>query len=234
LCLFDGAQTSISRFFQFYKSYIKLKSDSDGNKEISLKINNEVTNSPKRVAMKFNEHFSSLTSTSTLDKKASANCVLSLFKSMHVDTHNTFNFAPVTAPQIELLIGKLDNKSVAGISDIPTRVLKSANRIISPLLAELFNACIFQSIFPNEWKMATITPLFKCKGDCLDPNNYRRIAILPPIAKVFERLLAKQLSMYFVENKLFFNGQHGFRQNHSCETALHELLTTCHKKLEKK
>jgi hypothetical protein len=114
----------------------------------------------------------------------------------------------VTAPQVELLIGKFDNKSAAGISDVPTRVLKSANRIISPLLAELFNPCIFQSIFQDEWKMATIIPLFKCKGDCLDTNNYRGIAIIPPIAKVFERLLAKQLSMYFVGNKLFFNGQH--------------------------
>ncbi len=97
-----------------------------------------MVNSPKRVAMKFNEHLSLSSSTSTIDRKASANYVLSLFRSMHIDTGNTFDFTPVTSPQIELLIEKLDNKSAAGISDIPTLVLKSANRIISPLLAELF------------------------------------------------------------------------------------------------
>jgi hypothetical protein len=49
--------------------------------------------------------------------------------------------------------------------------------------------------------------------------------VLPPIGKIFEKILASQISDYFDENKLFFVGQHGFRSGYSCETALHELLT---------
>ena len=49
--------------------------------------------------------------------------------------------------------------------------------------------CINQSIFINEWKTAIITPLYKNKGNIEDLNNYRGISVLPPLAKLFEKLL---------------------------------------------
>ena len=52
-------------------------------------------------------------------------------------------------------------------------------------------------------------------------NNYRGISILPPIAKLLEQLLAKQIRNYFESNKLFYAGQHGFRKGFYCELALH-------------
>ena len=33
-----------------------------------------------------------------------------------------------------------------------------------------------------------------------------------------------QITIYFNMNGLAFEGQHGFRKNHSCETALHEII----------
>jgi hypothetical protein len=45
-------------------------------------------------------------------------------------------------------------------------------------------------MFPDEWKLAKDIPLYKNKGERLDVNSYRGIAILPPVAKVFERILS--------------------------------------------
>ena len=81
-------------------------------------------------------------------------------------------------------------------------------------------------------KIAIITPLFK-KGDTFDLNNYRGISILPPLNKVFEKILASQIKNYFEINKLFYAGQHGLRCNHSCETALHEIITACQNNRDK-
>jgi hypothetical protein len=39
--------------------------------------------------------------------------------------------------------------------------------------------------------------------------------------------MAEQMRSYFDDNSLFFSGQHGFRANHSCESAIHELVTQC-------
>ena len=58
-----------------------------------------------------------------------------------------------------------------------------------------------------------------------DFNNYRGISVLPPIAKIFEKLLAHQITIYLKLNNILFAGQHGFRNDHSCETALHELIS---------
>ena len=70
-----------------------------------------------------------------------------------------------------------------------------------------------------------VTPLYKSKGVKSDFNNYRGISVLPPLAKIFENVLAKQISIYLNINNILYKSQHGFRSGHSCETALHELIT---------
>jgi hypothetical protein len=42
-------------------------------------------------------------------------------------------------------------------------------------------------------------------------------------------MLAMQIIEYVNKEKILFDGQHGFRNNHSCETALHELITDMNK-----
>ena len=112
--------------------------------------------------------------------------------------------------------------------------MKDAKYELAPSLCELFNYCIVTKTIPDEFKEATVTPLFKNKGSILDKNNYRGISTLPPVGKIFEKLLATQITIYFNINKLFFNGQHGFRNNHSCETALHELISYLNEARNKK
>jgi retron-type reverse transcriptase len=56
-------------------------------------------------------------------------------------------------------------------------------------------------------------------------KNYRGISVLPPVAKLFEKVLAEQIVDFTSQQKIFFNDQHGFRPGHSCETALHQLIS---------
>jgi hypothetical protein len=111
--------------------------------------------------------------------------------------------------------------SGAVLSEIPTKVIKHTCNQFVPILTKLFNHCIDIEKFPIEWKSAIVTPLFKNKGD----RDYRGISVLPPIAKIFEKLLAMQITTFLNLNKNTFAGQHGFRNGHSCETALHELIS---------
>ena len=50
-------------------------------------------------------------------------------------------------------------------------------------------------------------------------TNYRPIALLPFISKIFEYILLEQLTSHFVKNKLLFHQQYGFRAKHSTELA---------------
>ena len=80
------------------------------------------------------------------------------------------------------LLNQLDCSTSAGVTDIPTRIIKVLNPMISLFLVELFNDCLKHGFFPDEFKLAIITPLYKRKGSIDDLNNYRAISILPPIA----------------------------------------------------
>ncbi|CAF0946219.1 unnamed protein product [Brachionus calyciflorus] len=101
-------------------------------------------------------------------------------------------------------------------------------------LFNIFNNCIRYNQIPNVWKFSIVTPLYKNKGSQSDMNNYRGISILPPISKLFEKLLAIQIEDYFSKNSIFFDGQHGFRSGFSCETALHEFISDQNSALNKK
>ena len=44
------------------------------------------------------------------------------------------------------------------------------------------------SQFPDSWKVARVTPIFK-DGDKIEKSNYRPISFLPVISRLFEKLV---------------------------------------------
>jgi hypothetical protein len=81
------------------------------------------------------------------------------------------------------------------------------------LIVDLINQSLTESKFPNCLKTAKIIPIFK-KGDKTNLNNYRPIALLPVLSKVFEKVvniqLNKVIDMGFIDDNQF-----GFRNSHS-------------------
>ena len=74
------------------------------------------------------------------------------------------------------------------------------------------------SIFPDDLKIAGVTPIFK-EGDSDDMSNYRPISIICTLARTFERLLYNQLHDYLIDNKILYNNQWGFKSLHSTSLA---------------
>ena len=97
--------------------------------------------------------------------------------------------------------------------------MKLALPYIENSLAFLFNTSIETSQFPDSWKVAKITPIFK-DGDRTEKSNYRPISVLPVISKLFEKLVFNQLYQYMKENGLFTCDQSGFLRLHSTLTCL--------------
>ena len=138
----------------------------------------------------------------------------------HIKVANVkFQFSTIAASQIVKVIKKLINNKATGIHDIPNKILKDNVSILSPYLEEIFNFSIKTGVFPNEFKIGKVTPIFK-SGEKEDLNNYRPISVLPTIARVFEKLLYNQLYKFFTENQLLGDQQYGFRSLHSTALAL--------------
>jgi hypothetical protein len=96
--------------------------------------------------------------------------------------------------------------------------LKSRKTILKSL-KNIFNLSLNTGIFPDDWKIARVTPIYKSesKTDC---GNYRPISIISNIAQVFEKVIYSQLITFLNENKVIAENQSGFRPNHSTETTL--------------
>ena len=88
-------------------------------------------------------------------------------------------------------------------------------------MISLINLCSSSGIFPDDWKCAKVTPLFK-QGEASDLNNYRRISVISVIAKVFERIFYDQLYNFLNNEDIISTHQSSFRSLHSTVTALLE------------
>ena len=148
----------------------------------------------------------------------------------HSDANNKFSFRPITESELFDEIKKLDtSKSTSGA--IPIKIIKDYIPIYLSPLTICINNAIQENNFPDLLKLANVTPIFK-NNDKFKKENYRGISVLKVLAKVFERLLYKQLNE-FMSNK-FSPFLCGFREGHNTQHALLKLLENWRNSLENK
>ena len=228
------------KFWDFYKSSVKIRSDKS-NCDIPKMIyddNDLPVIIPDEIALLFNNFFTSIESISITSNDECVNFNNKLFNKMKSEnelatTLQGFSFRNISANEVKEHLNSLKPSS-PGSSGISSKILKLVPDTLAPIFSDLFNCCIVTSKIPDDWKSAIVSPLFKNKGKPTNINNYRGISIISPIAKIFESILAKQITAYFEDNKLLTCHQHGFRRNHSCETALHELISDLNIQMSKR
>ena len=119
------------------------------------------------------------------------------------------------------LLKTIDEKKSAGLDNIPNKLLKIAAEVVAPSLTKIFIQSIITGIFPEEWKEARVSPLYK-NGAKNDPSNYRPISVIPTVSKIYEKIIYDQLYDYLNTYNLLTHCQSGFRSFHSTLTALLE------------
>ena len=107
----------------------------------------------------------------------------------------------------------------AGTDKISVKLIQAAGRTILNSLKNIFNLSLNTGIFPDDWKIACVTPIYTSdnKTDC---GNYRPISIISNVAQIFEKAVYSQLITFLNENKVIGENQSSFRTNHSTETTL--------------
>lgn len=88
-------------------------------------------------------------------------------------------------------------------------------------------------VFPKEFKLAEVIPIYK-NGDRDCVNNYRPISILSTLSKLAEKLINKRLINYLETKSLLSKSQFGFRAGISTNDAVHELIDHIVNKLDHK
>ena len=118
-------------------------------------------------------------------------------------------FNETSDSEIQIEIANLQKNGK--LNDISSKFLKISLRRVAPLLCSLYNKCISQSIFPQCFKAATISPIYK-KGNSSLIKNHRPVSVLSNLSKIFDGIICKRLRSFFEKYGLMNPNQYGFRQ----------------------
>ena len=90
---------------------------------------------------------------------------------------NSFTFQTISEKDIRIhrIISSMKTCKSAGIDKISVKLIQAAERTILNSLKNIFNLSLNTGIFPDDWKTARVTPIFKSdnKADC---GNYKQFA----------------------------------------------------------
>ena len=113
---------------------------------------------------------------------------------------------------------------------MPVRILKGNIDLFTCKLHNDLNKAIETCTFPSNQKKEDVTPAHK-KGCRTDKTNYRPISILPPISKLFGRLVFYQLNNYFSDK--LSPSLCGLRKNYNTQTCLLSMIEKWRHTLDK-
>ena len=130
---------------------------------------------------------------------------------------------PTTTFGIANIIKGLPDKKSSGHDNVNNVLLKEVVHQISPIVENLFNDSLKLGIFPERMKVAEIAPLHKFKDtDIVD--NYRPISLLFTVSKVLEKIVYKRVYKFLNDTGQIYDGQYGFREKHSCDHTIGQLI----------
>jgi len=196
-------------------AYVRSKAKSKTQAGALLSERNDMLNSDKDIAERFNQYFSSVFTSEDLSNIPTPVTVLD---GLVQCTDLQFDVNTVTKALLKLR----PDKSM-GPDGLAPRLLLETKELISYPLCLLFRKSLDETSIPDDWKQATVTPIFK-KGNRNQAENYRPVSLTSVIGKLFESIIRDNLVHYLESNTLITNTQHGFRKGRSCLTNLLEFL----------
>ena len=116
---------------------------------------------------------------------------------------SSINTSPIEVSKVLRQLKK-SNNSYCGISG------KFINIIATPIsfsLSRVFNNCFEIGHFPDIFKTAHVTAIWKRSGLKSDPSMYRPIALLPTLSKAAEAIIHNRLSSHFIEHNIITDKQ---------------------------
>ena len=185
---------------------------------------------PKKIADCLNEHFSTVgkTMAEKLNDQEGLRDPLDYIKKR---IEESIEMPDSTTSEILKLIIDIDAKKACGFDEINNKIIKKTSETVAPFLKTLFNACMQQGIYPDCFKTAQVTPLFK-GGDTSKLGNYRPISLLPAIGKLLEKIIFVRMMSFLQEKDILSERQFGFRPKFSTEYAILDIYEKMLKNLD--
>ena len=178
---------SNKKFWKKIKPFFSEKGLETNN--IILKEKNELITNSSTLANLFNNYFINITSTLKLKQSppkfpSIPNLLIHYRDHMSIkkikETYkitDKFHLKEVSSEEVKKVIKSLNKKKSAISSCIPVKVLIDSVDTYLPIFTDIINSSIRNGTFPEELKLAEVTPLFE-KADPFDEVNYKPLSLL--------------------------------------------------------
>jgi len=120
----------------------------------------------------------------------------------------------ITVDEVMKAIQNCKDNKAPGEDRVPAEFFKNAPIEFIHRLTGVFNKIFNSANVPEEFRKSIIFPLFK-KGDPGDPGNYRGIAFINVVAKIFAAVFRERIEKWVHTNNLLSEFQAGFRKQYS-------------------
>ena len=200
--------------WKFINTNISSTKNKSKKKIQSIKVDNVEKNDKRDIADTFNKYY--------------ANVAKEITKNIRFDNNKSINkkyitescfLEPTCSFEIETIINKLKDKVTPGYDKISNELIKNIKDYISIPLAHIFNLAIEKNIYPMQFKLAVIIPVYK-SGDQKLCSNYRSIALTSNLSKIYEKLIKIRLTKFLTKQKIISKRQYGFRDDASTSDAI--------------
>lgn len=204
------------RLWNFYKKIIHNTESTGTNKTIkSLVLNNEIVSSDSEIANKMNSYFVNVTDEINISPIPIDSAFLNSFRR---NIFTRFSLQITTQEEVKQAILNLNPAAATGHDNISTKFLQKFSSELTPTITRLINIAIQNSVFPQNLKIAIVTPIYKA-GAATDPSNYRPISVLNALSKVFEIIIKRRLNHFLSHNSILHEEQFGFESNSNTTAA---------------
>ena len=139
----------------------------------------------------------------------------------------------ITTDELKKATTVLKTGKAPGHDNILNEMLKCLVGKYPDLILKLFNMILRSNNFVPSWLLSVIVPIYK-KGNKSDPANYRGIALLSSLGKLFLTILHIRLQEFVQKRNILKTNQLGFIKGSSTSDAhimIHNLIDEyCHKR----
>jgi hypothetical protein len=126
---------------------------------------------------------------------------------------------PFCPEEVQLVINSLPGGKAEGPDGLRYEHIKNSPEI-TLALTDLFNRCLVEDAFPEDWSSCLMVLIPKGKGDLNAPEAWRGISKKSVLGKLLASLLAKRLLRFLRNCDLLPLEQHGFLPGRSTATAI--------------
>ena len=184
-----------------------------------------------QVAEAFNSYYYGV-ATSLADKIPNSTVnFMDYLKDIEVNTK--MSFREVTPQDVLKIMSSMAPKTSFSFDYLSNKLIKHLRYELALPISHLINTSLNLGYVPPEYKLARVRPIYK-KGSRNEVSNFRPISLVSSVSKIFDKVVAHQVTEYMNQNNYFYDKQFGYRSRHSCQDLLLQYLDFVHTARNKK